>query len=78
MLCIRPEFIRVVKADDQPARNRFHGRVETLVFVGEAYEGEIRIGETRLIVRIGPETGVVEGDEITITVAPDHCVMLRK
>lgn len=78
MLCIRPEFIRVVKADDHPARNRFHGRVETLVFVGEAYEGEIRIGDTRLIVRIGPETGVVEGDEITITVAPDHCVMLRK
>jgi iron(III) transport system ATP-binding protein len=78
MLCIRPEFIRVVKADELLARNRFRGRVETLVFVGEAYEGEIRVGDTRLVVRIDPETGVGEGDEITIAVAPDHCFMLWK
>jgi iron(III) transport system ATP-binding protein len=52
--------------------------VETLVFVGEAYEGEIRVGDARLVVRIDPETGVGEGDEITIAAAPDHCFMLWK
>jgi len=77
-LCIRPEFIRVLKADEQPARNRFRGQVETLVFVGEAYEGEIRVADTRLIARIDPEAAVGEGDEITIAVEPDHCFMLWK
>ena len=45
-VCIRPEFIRVLRGDRRGGgRNIFRGKVESLVFVGDAYEGEIRVGE---------------------------------
>ncbi len=72
-LCIRPEFIKVEAGDSGHEGNIFRGRVESLVFVGEAYEGEIRIGDTRLIIRIEPTDSIKEGDEIAITFEPDHC-----
>jgi len=77
-LCIRPEFINVMKGDTRDGRNIFRGRVESLVFVGEAYEGEISIADTRLITRIEPTAIVKEGDEITLSFDPDHCFVLSK
>ncbi|MEW6332895.1 MAG: ABC transporter ATP-binding protein [Thermodesulfobacteriota bacterium] len=76
MVCIRPEFIRVVQADQSGGRNIFRGKVESLVFVGDAYEGEIRIGETLLIFRIEPTTSVREGEEIALQFDPRHCSIL--
>ena len=75
-VCIRPEFIRVLKGDHKVGRNIFRGRVESLVFVGDAYEGEIRVGETLLIFRIEPTTAVREGEEIALHFDPHHCSIL--
>jgi len=75
-VCIRPEFIRVLKGDHQAGRNIFRGRVESLIFVGDAYEGEIRVGETLLIFRIEPTTAVREGEEIALHFDPRHCSIL--
>jgi len=75
-VCIRPEFIRVLKGDHKVGRNIFRGRVESLVFVGDAYEGEIRVGETLLIFRIEPTTAVREGEEIALHFDPRHCSIL--
>ena len=75
-VCIRPEFIRVLKGDQQVGRNIFRGMVESLVFVGDAYEGEIRVGETLLIFRIEPTTAVREGEEIALHFDPRHCSIL--
>jgi len=75
-VCIRPEFIRVLKGDHARGSNIFRGRVESLVFVGDAYEGEIRVGKTLLIFRIEPTTAVREGEEITLRFDPGHCSIL--
>jgi len=77
-LCIRPEFIKVMEGDTRDGRNIFRGRVDSLLFVGEAYEGEIIIAGTRLITRIEPTTIVREGDEIALSFDPDHCFVLSK
>lgn len=77
-LCIRPEFIRLEASEGRHNRNIFRGRVESLVFVGEAYEGEIRIADRRLIIRIEPTNSVKEGDEIAISFEPDHCFAVSK
>jgi len=77
-LCIRPEFIKVMEGDTRDGRNIFRGRVESLLFVGEAYEGEISIADTRLITRIEPTAIVKEGDEIALSFDPDHCFVLSK
>jgi iron(III) transport system ATP-binding protein len=77
-LCIRPEFIKLMEGDTGDGRNIFWGRVESLVFVGEAYEGEISITDTRLITRIEPTATIKEGDEIALSFDPDHCFVLSK
>jgi iron(III) transport system ATP-binding protein len=77
-LCIRPEFIKLMEGDTGDGRNIFRGRVESLIFVGEAYEGEISITDTRLITRIEPTANVKEGDEIALSFDPDHCFVLSK
>ena len=75
-VCIRPEFIRVLEGDPRGGRNVFRGKVTSLVFVGDAYEGEIRIGDTLLIFRIEPTTAVREGEEISLQFDPRHCSIL--
>jgi len=77
-LCIRPEFIKVLAGDSRDGRNIFRGKVESLLFVGEAYEGEILIADTRLIIRIEPTAAIQEGDEIGLSFDPDHCFVLSK
>jgi iron(III) transport system ATP-binding protein len=76
ILCARPEFIHLAHPGAAPGGNLFRGKVETLVFVGEAYEGEIRIGDTLLTTTIDPTADFATGDEIDVTFDPDHCFLL--
>ena len=76
VLCIRPEFIRFLTQPGEDAVNLFKGRMETLIFIGEAYEGEIRIGDTLLTTTIEPTANLAEGDEVSIAFDPDHCFLL--
>ena len=77
-MCIRPEFIKVMEKDTRESRNIFRGRVDSLVFVGEAYEGEIIIEDTRLFTKIEPTLTIREGEEITLFLDPDHCFVISK
>jgi hypothetical protein len=47
-----------------------------VLFVGDACEGEIRVGGTLLIARLEATAGVQEGDEVVLHVAPEHCTVL--
>jgi len=76
MLCVRPEFIQLAPSDSNEYKNLFQGKVETLVFIGEAYEGEIRIADTLLTTTISPMVNLGEGDNISLTFDPDHCFLL--
>ena len=76
MLCVRPEFMRLASTSDAGGRNVFKGKVETLIFVGEAYEGEIRMGEALLTTTISPTVDIREGDEVFVSFDPDHCFLL--
>jgi iron(III) transport system ATP-binding protein len=66
----------VLKVSHKDGENIFRGKVESLVFVGDAYEGEIRVGDTLLIFRIEPTTAVREGEEIALHFDPLHCSIL--
>src|SRR3546814_3599961 len=50
--CIRPEFIRITGQDAGAGQNVISGSIESLEFIGEVYEAQIRIGEERLLARI--------------------------
>jgi iron(III) transport system ATP-binding protein len=75
-VCIRPEFIRVLADRQEQGPNIFRGKVQSLVFVGDAYEGEILIGDTLLLFRIEPTTAVREGEEIALQFDPRQCSVL--
>jgi len=81
-LCLRPEFIRPKRANDPSVSeasggvsNRVQGTVETLLFVGDACEGEIRVGETLLMARFDPDTDFKSGDAVAFQISPEQCFL---
>jgi len=74
-LCIRPEFIRIAKGEGG-GENVVNGRVETLIFVGEAYEVEIRVGNELLLAKIDPEANLKEGNAVNFSLHPAHCLLV--
>ncbi|MBI4990040.1 MAG: ABC transporter ATP-binding protein [Rhodocyclales bacterium] len=80
-LCIRPEFIHLARGEAPAgphAENVVSGRIESLVFVGEAYEAEIRAGDALLLARADPDAGLAEGDAVHFALAPDHCLLVAQ
>jgi len=77
-VCIRPEFIRVLSGETEQGPNVFRGRVESLIFVGDAYEAEILIGDVQIITRIEPMARIEKGDSITLRFDPVHCILISK
>jgi iron(III) transport system ATP-binding protein len=76
-LCLRPEFISLVKGEHE-GTNVVKGTIVSLVFVGDAFEGEFRAGEQLLLARIEPETSLAAGDEVGFQVRPEHCLLVAK
>jgi iron(III) transport system ATP-binding protein len=75
-LCVRPEFISLADKPVGEGDNIFRGRMETLVFIGEAYEGDIRVGDQLFTTTVSPTVQIVEGNEVSISFNPDHCFLL--
>lgn len=75
-LCIRPEFLRIAERETADGANVLEGRVESLLFIGEAYEAEIRVGTEHLLARFDTDTNLAEGDPVTFRVDPAHCLLV--
>ena len=74
-LCIRPEFIQIARGEAGGA-NVVNGHIETLIFIGEAYEAEIRIGNELLLAKIDPQADLHEGDAVSFSLDPADCLLL--
>ncbi|MGA0584511.1 MAG: ABC transporter ATP-binding protein, partial [Castellaniella sp.] len=75
-LCIRPEFIRVTRNEVGPGFNVIEGTIESMEFVGEVYEAEIRVNDERLLARIDPDVRTAPGERVEIRLDPAHCLLL--
>ena len=58
--------------------NRIQGTIETLLFVGDSYESEIRVNETLLMAQLDPDTEFKEGDKVAFQLSPQHCLLVAK
>lgn len=74
-LCVRPEFIRV-SAGEANGENVVNGRVESRIFVGEAYESEIRVGNELLLTKIDPDAHLPVGAPVSFRLNPAHCLLV--
>jgi len=77
-LCLRPEFIRLQPGETAKTQNTFNGKIQSLVFIGEAFEGEISINGTQLFIKIEPDSKLKVGDNAHFTVDPDYCLLVTE
>ena len=75
-LCLRPEFIHLAGGEATAGRNVVNGRIESLTFVGENYEVEIRAGEELLLARVEPDANLAVGNAVSFTLDPAHCLLV--
>jgi len=76
-LCIRPEFIHLTRGSGEGGDvNVVNGKVDSLVFIGEAYEAEIRVGDELLLAKIEPDLKLEEADLVRFSLDPAHCLLL--
>lgn len=75
-LCIRPEFIRVAPGSGGGGANVVQGKVETLVFIGEAFEMEMRAAGELLLAKVDADTRAQVGDTLHFTLDPAHCLLV--
>jgi len=73
---IRPEAFEVLGDASERSCNVFRGTVERVLFAGESYESDIRVGDALLSVRLLPSVNVAEGEEIILHAAPSRCRIL--
>jgi len=74
-LCIRPEFIHVARGEGS-GENVVNGRIDSQVFVGEAYESEIRVGNELLLAKIDPDANLKAGDPVNFRLDAAHCLLV--
>ncbi len=77
-LCIRPEFMRVAAGTQAAGVNVVGGVIESIAFVGEVYEVEIRSAGQLLLARIEPGVDIHEGDAVSFSVDPAHCLLVSQ
>jgi iron(III) transport system ATP-binding protein len=75
-LCLRPEFIPIDRGERSTGPNVLNGHIESLAFVGEAFEAEIRVGNELLLARIDPDMRLETHDSVSMSLDPGHCLLV--
>ena len=75
-LSVRPEDVGLQEARP-PAPNVWQGRVDQKVFLGEAVDFQVRVGERTLLSRQHPTLRTPIGHDIFVQLSPDKCVVLK-
>ncbi len=74
---IRVAFIKIPEQEPRLSPiNRFRGKIETLIFLGESYEMEVIVGTVKLGMRASSTLAVREGEEIEFFIEPAGCRVL--
>lgn len=75
---IRTEAIRPAAPGDEGRPNVVRGRLQSLIFLGEHYDAEVTVQETRLTMRLGSTTPPAqEGQELALVIEPAGCRILE-
>ena len=75
-VAVRPEALNVMRLDDQSVNgtNTWEADVETVAFLGDHYEYEVKAGSVALTVQSSRR---VEGDRIRVHIPPDACAVVE-
>ncbi|MGQ9700540.1 MAG: ABC transporter ATP-binding protein [Candidatus Bipolaricaulaceae bacterium] len=73
----RPESVELVPLDSGEETNEFTGLVNLCLFLGEGYELRVKAHGLELLVRLGLQNRVTEGDWARFRIRPEWCRVLR-
>ncbi len=77
VMVVRPEDIHLGTGTPPQQGNVLHGRVEAIIFMGEALECQVAVGSQRLRMKLHPSSGVRQGEAVTLELPPERCRALR-
>lgn len=78
-VCLRPESVRVARAEPTAAVNRWQGTVRVVVFQGSYLRCSVELDGGPVVEVLSHEGGdesLQHGDRVWVSVAPEHCLVL--
>ena len=73
VVSIRPENIPLYKEKPQITENVLEGKVIEAIFMGDAYQCKVAVGDDVLAVHTHPFNAVSPGDKVYLQLDPDSC-----
>jgi ABC-type Fe3+/spermidine/putrescine transport system ATPase subunit len=73
VISIRPENIPLYKEKPQIIENLLEGTVKEAVFMGDAYQCKVAVGDDLLAVHTHPFNAVSPGDKVYLHLDPGSC-----
>jgi iron(III) transport system ATP-binding protein len=77
VLVVRPEDIHVVSEACAEQENVMPGKVEAVIFLGDALECQLSVGNQRLRTKLHPTATIRQGETVCLQFPPDRCRALR-
>ncbi|GIX14562.1 MAG: hypothetical protein KatS3mg118_2521 [Paracoccaceae bacterium] len=74
-VAVRPENVRLVRAGEAGEHDR-EGEVLDSIFLGEAVESRIRVGDGELVARVHPADAVAPGGRVHLRIPPGDVAIL--
>ncbi len=75
-VAVRPEDVHTCVPGETARGNVVEGKVAAVVFMGEAKECQVELGDTMICLRLHPTTEIEQGQRINLSLNPDKCLAL--
>jgi iron(III) transport system ATP-binding protein len=75
IVVVRPEDINIVT--DTAAGNILRGKIEALIFMGDALECQLSVGAQKLRTKLHPSSALRQGEMVSLQLPPLSCRALR-
>jgi iron(III) transport system ATP-binding protein len=77
LIIVRPEDINVISKPNVPQENVLNGKVDAVIFMGDALECQLSVGSQRLRTKLHPASGLHQGQNVMLQLPPERCRAIR-
>ena len=77
VIAVRPEDVAVAEGRFLPEQNMTEGRVEKVMFLGDALDCRVAVGQVRIRLKLHPYVKLAQGDKLLLTLPPERCRVIR-
>jgi iron(III) transport system ATP-binding protein len=78
VLVVRPEDIAIVSDTSIQQENILRAKVEAVIFMGDALECQLSVGNQRLRTKLHPSSSLRQGQHVTLHLPPERCRALQR